>query len=149
MHSLKLQGVLGQLADLSPAELSEVKSAVNEALASHLRAIGANGFLTEEEWERLESDSLSRAGISGCVRMVRERTGLNLRDSKDYVDRARTKGKLRVHTLSDDSGAGPQRDDEGHTLGGCDTPDGQDFGNGRRSHGRIIGGKAKNDKARE
>jgi ribosomal protein L7/L12 len=137
MSSFKLQTVLSQLSDLTPAELSEVKAAVNEKLESHLRALGANDDLTEEEWKRLEDDSLL-----GCIKMVRDRTGLGLVDSKAYVGRARAKGrKLRAltpsgdsHDESDDNGAGPQRDSEGHTLycprECCDT--GQDFGNGGR-----------------
>lgn len=133
MSNSKLQTILGQLTDLTPTELSELKAGVHEALERQLKTLGVNGELTEEEWERLESDS-----VLGCIKMVRERTGLGLVDSRAYVDRARTRGrKPRVLTVSGDSshnadsGAGPQRDSEGHTLycprGCCDT--GQDFGN--------------------
>ena len=161
MSSSKLQNILAQLSDLTPTELSEVRAAVHEELERQLRTLGANGDLTEEEWQRLETDSLL-----GCVKMVRERTGLGLVDSKAYVDRARARGR-KTRTLapsgdshddarppdslvagplddgttleqwyseSDDNGAGPQRDSEGHTLycprECCDT--GQDFGNGGR-----------------
>jgi hypothetical protein len=88
LSSFKLQGVLHQLLKLTPTELSEVKAAVDEKLAQHLSTIGAVGDLTDEEWDRLEGGSLI-----GCVNMVRERTGLGLRDSKAYVDRARAKGR--------------------------------------------------------
>jgi hypothetical protein len=121
----KLQVVLHQLLELTPAELSQVKAAVNEKLDSHLRTLSADGGLTEAEWERLEA-----GGLRDCVMMVRQRIGLGLIDSKAYVDRARAKGRPRAH-MSDndddwDSGAGPQRDSDGHTLycprGCCDTP---------------------------
>lgn len=88
MISPKLQIVLNQLSDLTPAELSEVKAAVHEKLGSALRALGVNGDLTEEEWQRLEG-----GGLIDCVKMVRERTGLGLVDSKAYVDRARANRK--------------------------------------------------------
>jgi ribosomal protein L7/L12 len=76
------------LSKLTPTELSEVKAAVDEKLTQHLSTTGAVGDLTDEEWDRLEGGSLI-----GCVKMVRERTGLGLRDSKAYVDRARAKGR--------------------------------------------------------
>jgi len=134
MSSFKLQTVLGQLSDLTPAELSEVKGAIDAELTRHLRTIGANGDLTEEEWESLESNIVS------CVKMVRDRLGLSLRDSKTYVDRARAKGRPRTQGLTSSSGSflpsAPilpdcsGRDSKGHTLycprGCCDT--GQDFG---------------------
>ena len=143
---VQLQTVLGQLSDLTPVELGEVKRTVVNELESQLRALGVNGDLTEEEWKRLEGNKLI-----DCVKMVRERTGLGLVDSKAYVDRARAKGRRsRAHTPAgdnigtahelaarpylDDSGAGPQRSSADHTLycprGCCDTPVGQDFGNG-------------------
>lgn len=126
MTSSKLQTILGLLSDLTPTELSEVKAAVHEELERQLRILGANGDLTEEEWQRLETDSLL-----GCVKMVRERTGLGLVDSKGYVDRARARGRRRrvppasddsrrnvlvARPLFEDSGAGPQHDSQGHTL---------------------------------
>jgi len=86
MSNSKLQVILGQLSALTPAELSEIKTAVHGELERQLRALGANGDLTEEEWKRLEEDS-----VLGCVKMVRERTGLGLVDSKAYVDRARAR----------------------------------------------------------
>ncbi len=87
MQSDKLQSLLEQLVYLTPAELSEVKAAVDEKLKRHLRTIGANGDLTEEEWGKLDDGDLIR-----CVKMVRDRTGLGLADSKAYMDRARAKG---------------------------------------------------------
>ena len=145
MSRSKLRDVLDQLSDLTSAELSEVKAAVNERLELHLRTLGADGDLTTEEWEILEGKG---NGLLSCVKMVRERTGLGLVDSKAYVDRARAKGRPRTHTLPDnggdggdcgDCGAGPQRDGAGHTLycprGCCDTPTGRDFGNGGRWEG--------------
>lgn len=105
MSSIKLQAVLGQLSDLTPAELSEVKAAVHEELERQLRTMGASGDLTEDEWERLDGD------LIGCVKMVRDRTGLGLRDSKDYVDRARAKGRRPgARTPAGDSGDSPPRE---------------------------------------
>lgn len=140
MFSFKLQTILGQLSGLTPAELSEVKAAVNERLSHHLRTLSADGDLTAEEWAKLEGSNLR-----DCVMLVRERTGLGLVDSKAYVDRARAKGRPRAQTVfphdddAHDSAAGPQRDSEGHTLycprGCCDTTTWQDPGNGGRWEG--------------
>jgi ribosomal protein L7/L12 len=95
MSSPKLQTVLGQLSDLTRAELSLLKAAVDEelerqlrALERQLRALGTNGDLTEEEWLRLEEE-----GVRSCFHMVRKRTGLGFRDTKDYIDRARARGR--------------------------------------------------------
>lgn len=144
MTSSKLQTILGQLPGLTPTELGEIRAAVHEELDRQLRTLGVNGDLTEEEWQRLETDS-----VLGCVKMVRERTGLGLVDSKAYVDRARTRGRrprklaedetvsFAAAPLLEDNGAGLQRDSGGHTFycprGCCDT--GQDFGNGGRWEG--------------
>lgn len=86
MSNLKLQGVISQLSDLTPAELSEVKAAVDERLANHLRIISANDDLTAEEWALVDGNNLM-----GCVRLVRDRTGLGLRDARNYMDRARAR----------------------------------------------------------
>jgi len=146
MSSSKLQTILGQLSDLTPTELGEVRVAVHEELDRQLRTLGVNGDLTDEEWQRLETDS-----VLGCVKMVRERTGLGLVDSKTYVDRARARGRrtrnrkptegettsIAAAPLLEDNGAGLQRDSGGHTSycprGCCDT--GQNFGNGGRWEG--------------
>lgn len=88
MSSPKLQTVLGQLSDLTQAELSLLKAAVDEELERQLRGLGINGDLTEEEWLRLEEE-----GVLRCFHMVRERTGLGVCDTKAYIDRARARGR--------------------------------------------------------
>jgi ribosomal protein L7/L12 len=88
MSNFKLQTVLAQLAELTPAELGKVKEAVHAELDRQMRAIGANGGLTHEEWDLLEK----KGGLSDCVKMVRMRTGLGLVEAKAYVDRARSAG---------------------------------------------------------
>ena len=97
VNNFKLQCTLDQLSGLTPTELSEVKAAVDRQVACHfachLAALGANGDLTPEEWARIDSNELV-----GCCRMVRERTGLGLRDSKAYMDRARAKGRSDAPT---------------------------------------------------
>jgi ribosomal protein L7/L12 len=132
MSRSNLQGILDQLSNLTSTELSKVKEAVNERLERYLRTLGTHGGLTAEEWEILEGE---KYGLISCVKMVRERTGLGLVDSKAYVDRARATGRPKEPTL-DDNGAGPQRDSAGHTLycprGCCDTPAERNFGNGGR-----------------
>ena len=45
MRSSKLQCLLNQLSEFTIAELSEVKTAVNEELEQQLRTLGINGDL--------------------------------------------------------------------------------------------------------
>ena len=72
-----LQGVLDQLSKLTPAELNLVKTSINDRLEQHMRDIGVNGDLTTEEWELLRENKLIN-----CVKLVRERLGIGLRDAK-------------------------------------------------------------------
>jgi ribosomal protein L7/L12 len=95
MISPKLQALINQLSDLNPAELGELKAALNGQLEHHLRDIGARGALTDDE--RLSLDNNNRLS---CIKSVRNRTGLGLLDASAYVDRARAKKATNTRVLT-------------------------------------------------
>ena len=74
-----LKTILEQLPYLSDADLAEVR----DAAVSLLGRLGTNG-LTADEQEALASHDLMR-----CVKLIRQRTGLGLRDAKNIMDHAK------------------------------------------------------------
>jgi ribosomal protein L7/L12 len=117
MISPKLQALINRLSDLNPAELGELKAALNGQLEHHLRDIGARGALSDDEWLSLDNNNRL-----SCIKSVRNRTGLGLLDASAYVDRARAKKATNARVLTaapllEDSGDGLQRGSEGaHAL---------------------------------
>ncbi len=74
------------MKELNNAQLAELKHEVTTMLADRIRGLSATGALSEEE-----QLFLNKGDLMGCVRSIRDRTGLGLRDAKEYMDRARGK----------------------------------------------------------
>ena len=72
------------LESLSDQELSDFTIHLACEKERRLRACGADGSLTEDE-----RAMIAKPDLIGCVKSIRERTGLGLREAKDYMDRAR------------------------------------------------------------
>jgi ribosomal protein L7/L12 len=51
-----------------------------------MRQRGIDGTLTDDE-----RDAIDRRDLMAAVRSIRDRTGLGLRDAKEYMDRARVR----------------------------------------------------------
>ncbi len=81
---MSIESISQLLPKLSTQELSDLKRCIDQEIQSRLRTLGVNGELTEEEAACVRNHDLIR-----CVKLIRERTGLGLRDSKHYMDRAR------------------------------------------------------------
>jgi len=82
--------IIGALSTLGLNALSEIKRALLDEIEAKIRGLDATGGLTPDEIDRINARDMI-----GCINLVRERTGLGLRESKDYVDgyRARTRGE--------------------------------------------------------
>src|SRR4029077_8590122 len=130
--NLRLQSIIDRLPNLTPAELGVAKAAVDEELTRQLRAMGVQGDLTTDEWKSLDENDPIR-----CIKKVRDRTGLGLRDSKAYVDQARTKGRPPIRSRLEDSDLGSDFGNGGRWEGSRleDSDLGSDFGNGGRWEG--------------
>lgn len=75
--------IIAALSALSLEDLSAIKAALDAEIQAKLHDLDTTGGLTPEERQRVvDGDKLS------CVKLIRERTGLGLRDAKDYMDRA-------------------------------------------------------------
>ena len=71
--------ILEELPYLSDAELASVRDAAVGLLAR----LGSDGLTSDER------SAVSGGDLMRCVKLIRERTGLGLRDAKAYMDRAR------------------------------------------------------------
>lgn len=76
--------IIEALASLDDTQLNALASRVARERDHRLQSTGIDGSLTDEELTMLEERNLL-----GCVRSIRNRTGLGLSESKAYMDRAR------------------------------------------------------------
>ena len=81
--------IIAALPEIGLNELCDIKRALLDEIEAKTRGLDATGGLTPDEIAQLDARDLI-----GCIKLVRNRTGLGLREAKDYVDgyRARTRG---------------------------------------------------------
>lgn len=79
-----LSTILEMLPSLTARQLSDLQAEVRRHQAAQLKQHGIDGTLTEDE-----RASIDRGDVYAVVCSIRERTGLGLRQAKDYMDRAR------------------------------------------------------------
>lgn len=75
--------IIAALSALELEDLSMIRTALDAEIHAKLHELDATGALTPEERQLgVKGDKI------GCVKLIRLRTGLGLRDAKDYMDRA-------------------------------------------------------------
>lgn len=83
-----MEDILKRIGEMPTEALCELSIAIRHELNNRERELQARGGLTNEEW-----DAVERRDLYGCVRSIRNRTGLDLAKSKAYMDRARLRGR--------------------------------------------------------
>ena len=105
MASEKITGIIEEVKTLSVLELNELVKALEEefgvsaaAMMAVAPAAGAAGGAAEEEEQTEFTVNLKSAGASkiAVIKVVREITGLGLKDAKALVDEAPTAVKENV-----------------------------------------------------
>jgi hypothetical protein len=81
-----LATILLMLPTLTVEQLSTLQVEVRLQCNSKMRQRGIDGTLTDDE-----RDAIDRRDLMAAVRSIRDRTGLGLRDAKEYMDRARVR----------------------------------------------------------
>lgn len=79
-----MKTILDLMPSLTIAQLGHLRDEARCLQEEQLRQAGVTGDLTSDEREAVQRNDLMSA-----VRSIRDRTGLGLRDSKAYLDKAR------------------------------------------------------------
>lgn len=76
---MTIQSILEELPYMSSADIATLRDAIERQL----------GRVSSDGLTDLERATLESGDLIGCVKMIRNRTGLGLRDAKDLMDAAR------------------------------------------------------------